>query len=416
MDYVKGALVKNEIQQQFEQLKDSWSGITNVPDDLASWGFPGLTRQGISDALGGMAEMAGLLAQREEFEPNATSRHALLQNIANLRAYITQHIPNNPQPHIPGLLPLIEQARQTLRHWLDESDRPNKRAIPALTERIAEAISRMNDAEQLHRALVTAHELATSSTRDLTSNAKTAETLVEAIKEHRGSSAADAEEAEKFRTRAVADAEEISSLVADFRALKTELVESQTTQQKLFTEFEAYRDKVEAVLADANRTGMAGSFITRKNELTGDIKLWRNVFTLALMGLAVLGFFYIAPSISSQKWEEVLLRLPITGPFVWLGWFAAKQYGYAVRLREDYSYKVASAMAFEGFKREVLEGDELMQQKLLETAVANFGDNPLRIYNGHENHASPIHEVLEKHLRDDKLIDLLKAAFAKIKG
>jgi hypothetical protein len=405
-----------EIQQQFEQLKTSWDAISNVPADLTGWGFPGLTRQEIADAIGGMATTAEQLSEREEFEPSATSKHALLQTIVNLRSYITQHIPSNPQPHIPGLLPLIEQARQTLRHWLEESDRPGKRAIPALTERLAEATSRIRDAEKLHRVLVEACEIAETSKLQLTKDAKSAETLAQEIKLHRTASAADAEETEKSRSRAIEDAEEINTQISEFKSLKAELVESQKTQQKLFTEFEAYRHKVDAVLADANRTGMAGSFITRKNELASDITLWRNVFALALIALAVLGFFYVAPSISAQKWEEVLLRLPITAPFVWLGWFAAKQYGYAIRLREDYAYKVASAMAFEGFKREVQEGDELMQQKLLETAVTNFGDNPLRIYNGHENHASPIHEILEKHLRDDKFIDLLKSAFIRIKG
>jgi hypothetical protein len=57
-----------------------------------------------------------------------------------------------------------------------------------------------------------------------------------------------------------------------------------------------------------------------------------------------------------------------------------------------------------------------MHQKLLETAVTNFGDNPLRIYNGHENHASPLQEIIEKQLGNEKLIDLLKTFLAKLKS
>ena len=55
-------------------------------------------------------------------------------------------------------------------------------------------------------------------------------------------------------------------------------------------------------------------------------------------------------------------------------------------------------------------------RNLLDTAIKNLGDNPIRIYSGHENHASPLHEILEKSLKDEKVMDLLKAIFAKAKG
>ena len=71
----------------------------------------------------------------------------------------------------------------------------------------------------------------------------------------------------------------------------------------------------------------------------------------------------------------LLYRLPVVAPVVWLAWFAAKQYGYASRLSEDYAYKAASAMAFEGYKRE--STDDATKLKLLETAINNFGDNPM---------------------------------------
>ena len=73
-------------------------------------------------------------------------------------------------------------------------------------------------------------------------------------------------------------------------------------------------------------------------------------------------------------------------------------------------------MSFEGYKREASESSEEMQEKLLELAINNFSDNPIRIYNGHENHASPLHEMLDKSLKDQKLMDSVKAFFAKITG
>ena len=57
-----------------------------------------------------------------------------------------------------------------------------------------------------------------------------------------------------------------------------------------------------------------------------------------------------------------------------------------------------------------------MLKNLLDTAIKNLGDNPIRIYSGHENHASPLQEILEKSLKDEKVMDLLKALIAKSIG
>lgn len=408
--------MNTEIQQQFDEIKASWDKITNVPDDLTQWGFPGLTRQGIADALGSMALTAAEISQTNNFVPSSVSWHALLQTINNIRSHVAQHIPSNPQPHIPGFLALIEQGRLTLRNWLEDADGSGKRVIPALTEKLTEATSRITDAESLHNRLLMACKDVESNAQQTISNAEQAALMTQEIRDKNTTSAANLEDADKYLAVALRNSDEINKMLSDVKTLRVELEERKQTQEQLFSEFEIYRDKAESLLEDANRTGMAGSFITRKGELSSDIALWRNIFGLALVSLALLGLFYVAPSLDPQKWQEALLRLPVTAPFVWLGWFSAKQYGYAVRLREDYAYKVASAMAFEGFKREARESSEQMHQKLLETAVTNFGDNPLRIYNGHENHASPLHEIIEKQLGNEKLIDLIKIFLAKLKS
>lgn len=85
-------------------------------------------------------------------------------------------------------------------------------------------------------------------------------------------------------------------------------------------------------------------------------------------------------------------------------------------MREDYAYKTATSLSFEGYKREAGNVNPEMLENLVDTAIKNLGENPVRNYNGLENHSSPLHEILEKSLKDEKLIDLLKAAFAKIKG
>lgn len=208
----------------------------------------------------------------------------------------------------------------------------------------------------------------------------------------------------------------INELVSGFTTLKSELESNKTTQQQLFVEFEAYRTKINDLLDDANRTGMAASFTNRRRWLIAPLLGWIAVFGGSIFGLFQMGVTYLAPIISSGNWEQLPARLALTAPLIWLGWFSAKQYGYTSRLREDYAYKEASAKSFEGYKREAGQVDPAMLKNLLDTAIKNLGDNPIRIYSGHENHASPLHEILEKSLKDEKLMDLVKAIFAKVKG
>lgn len=208
----------------------------------------------------------------------------------------------------------------------------------------------------------------------------------------------------------------INALVSGFTALKTELEANKSTQVQLFEEFEGYRDKIDGLLGDANRTGMAASFTKRKNDLNDPMKAWLIVFGASIVGLVTMGVIYLAPLLETGKLEQLPSRLALTAPFIWLGWFSAKQYGYTSRLREDYAYKEASANSFEGYKREASQVNPEMLKNLLDTAITNLGDNPIRIYSGHENHASPLQEILEKSLKDEKLMDLIKAIFAKVKS
>ena len=140
------------------------------------------------------------------------------------------------------------------------------------------------------------------------------------------------------------------------------------------------------------------------------------MFVGSIGGLFYLGDKYIAPILATSDWAQLPVRLALTAPLIWLGWFSAKQYGYTTRLMEDYAYKEASAKSFEGYKREAGEVDPEMLKNLLDTAIKNLGDNPIRIYSGHENHASPLQELLEKSLKNEKAMDLLKALISKPKG
>lgn len=407
--------MQNDIQTQLEEIKASWDTVTNVPDDLEPWGLPGLTKQSIADSIGGLVEIATNLAALADYEPQAVSRANLQASLKNLRAHVLQHIRSNPQGHIPGTISLIDTIRLTLRSWLEEADQKGRKSVSALSEKLAEAISRMNDAKKLYET-ITENFVASNEAAE---QAKTNTAEIEALKSSSETFSSDistnAGTVNTLLEQVKSNAEEINELTSDFKNLKTVLEDNKVTQDGLFNQFQTYRDTVDGLLRDTNRVTMAASFITRKSELRWPLWIWVTVFMLSIIGLVNISTYYLIPSLAEGKLQEFLIHLPLTAPLVWLGWFSAKQYGYTVRLREDYAYKVASAMAFEGYKREAEETDAELKKKLLDTAINNLSDNPLRVFNNHENHASPLHELLERSLKDEKLLDLLKAIFTKIK-
>lgn len=410
--------MQNDIQLQLEQIKVLWENITVVPEDLTPHGYPGLTRQSITTALGGLCETAAYLATISDYEPSPISRSAVLPHLTNIRTYVAQHIPANPIPHIPGFLSTLDAIQVFLSRWLSEAGKSGNQqdVISALAEQLARATSQIKDANALYEDIKQHHETLTQFLKQASLDSSNASQAKAAIDELLSKSQAANVQLEASVANITTYEGTIKELTGSFLNLKGELENNVLTQQKLFLDFESYRQQAIEILGDTNRAGMAGSFVERKKELKLSIELWERVFVGSLVCLILMAIFLIGPSLSERRWDDLLFRVPLTAPIIWLAWFAAKQYGYNIRLREDYAYKAASAMAFEGFKRESLDESADMRTRLLKTAIKNFGDNPIRIYDGKGNHASPAHEFFEQFTKDGKLMDLLKSIVDKLPG
>ena len=409
--------MQNDIQLQLEQIKDIWEKITNIPEDLTPHGYPGLTKQSITNALGGLCETAAYLTTIDDYEPSPISKSILLPHLTNLRAYVTQHLPPNPIPHFPGFFSIFDAIQGILGRWLSESGKGGNQqeVIVALADKLARATSQVKDANVLYENIKQHHQTLTQLLSQANSDSSNASQAKATIDELLNKSQIAHDQIEASATNIATHEETIKNLTGDFLSLKDELEQNVSTQEKLFQEFENYRQQASDILGDTNRAGMAGSFVARKDELKSSIEVWEKVFVGALVCLILMAVFLISPSLTEHRWDELLFKVPLTAPIIWLAWFAAKQYGYNIRLREDYAYKAASAMAFEGFKRESLD-DADMRTRLLKTAIKNFGDNPIRIFDGKGNHASPAHEFFEKFNKDGKFMDAFKSIVDKLPG
>ncbi len=158
------------------------------------------------------------------------------------------------------------------------------------------------------------------------------------------------------------------------------------------------QDAIKNTLKDVNKFGLASAFQKRKNELRTSVLLWGTLTIIALSVLVYLSYEYakgITAGTGASDPVLYLLKLPTIVATVWLGWFCSKQFGFTVRIREDYAYKTAVSMAFEGYKKETNEVSPELLEQLLKVTILNISLNPVAIFDTKNNHGSPMNEFGE---------------------
>ena len=158
---------------------------------------------------------------------------------------------------------------------------------------------------------------------------------------------------------------------------------------------------IENTLAAANRVGLAKAFENRRKDLDKPLYIWGGIFLAAIVALCGLGGFVIFPNLigrdGANLYQHLLIELPMTIPLIWLGYFSGSRYSYIEKVREDYAFKEATALSFEGFKTETSNVDKELLSKLLSISIENFGQNPIRLYDK-KNSVSPASEALNSEI------------------
>lgn len=185
------------------------------------------------------------------------------------------------------------------------------------------------------------------------------------------------------------------------RDLVDELLSHATTQL----------DIVDGILKRTSQVGMAGAFQERHRALFIPMICWIVLFFVCLACLTWIGKMFVEFAFSSEvvvktSTAEVISRLAITLPLIWGAWFSAKQYTHINQLREDYAYKVAIAMTYHGYKDEANNIHSDMSEKLLDSIVTQFSDNPVRLYKG--DNANSILEAAVKSNKMSEIISVIK--------
>ena len=170
-------------------------------------------------------------------------------------------------------------------------------------------------------------------------------------------------------------------------------------------------------LAAASRAGLAKSFADRATEYDKPRKWWFILFLTSLAGLVLMAALITLPEIKKAIGVERLyyfvVDIPLMLPFVWLAWFSALRFSQLGRLKEDYKFKVASALALDGYREQAEDlNSPALQEKLLDIAITNFGENPLRLMT--KDSAKDAHPLAGAF--DDKtIIEVIKALSDRVR-
>lgn len=249
-----------------------------------------------------------------------------------------------------------------------------------------------------------------------------------------GSSQASATQIEGIKNNVISSETKILSIQSEYEASKNKYIEEEEKYNKLVLSIEANKSKLERsinelgelkkskeeelkviieelddekekikdILGDANRASMAQSFLDRKKELNTPIynsAFWRNIGLVLMSGL-ILIILIVEWNQESFDYFRFFSRLPVVMPLLWLVWSNSQRNNHLIRVQEEYAYKAAVAIAFEGYQRNVDEINDVdLKKLLLELSVTNMGNNPVNLFDKNtKNSPFEIDKIIEKFL------------------
>ena len=164
--------------------------------------------------------------------------------------------------------------------------------------------------------------------------------------------------------------------------------------------------KCEHAYSASTTRGLASAFSNRTQELKKAIIYLSIFLVLSLVVAAWIGsqrISYIQILVEKNVSSDIiftssLLSILVLAAPIWLSWLATKQISQRFRLSEDYAFKAAFAMAYEGYRTEAINLDHELSKRLFEAAINRIDESPVRLID-QESPGSPIHELFSRKTR-----------------
>ncbi len=212
---------------------------------------------------------------------------------------------------------------------------------------------------------------------------------------------------------------------AEFQAIKllseqsseiSEAISAQESKLKdLSNNAENLKQTIEDLLPGAASAGLASAFKERKDSFVWPKRIWGGTFVVSIIALLAVAYFdpvtFEKATIDTNSiFQYFLVRLPFAIPIVWLAIYAGRRHSQALRLEEDYAHKEALSKSFEGYKTQLIDIEEGLQDKeatlnLIERTLEALSLHPGRIYQGKHEDITPAHSLANMFHRKNKSAD-----------
>ena len=174
--------------------------------------------------------------------------------------------------------------------------------------------------------------------------------------------------------------------------------------------YNTFNDKIESLLPGATSAGLASAYHELKESFDSPIKNYSNLFYGSIFSLIFVAFISVTQELGwffiefvdvtklSNLVSNILYKLPLIVPVLWLALFASKRRSEALRLQQEYAHKEALAKSYQNFKTEIEaleQSDPELMKKLLSTAIEAVSKNASDTLDKKHGDKTPAHEGLD---------------------
>lgn len=181
-------------------------------------------------------------------------------------------------------------------------------------------------------------------------------------------------------------------------SIKTQLENILQNQKESTKNWEEESDKlkkeIENLLKGASSVALAKNFADTKKELENSHLLWFGfigslglILTIHFVPIGLMTAFAISLfqdtslnpnsiSISVAQWDELLLKLPMSAPLIWIAWYCQRTISDKRKLSEIYNHKANIMKLYTGFSNAINEKERnnLLTTGTIKEALKNPAD------------------------------------------
>ena len=224
------------------------------------------------------------------------------------------------------------------------------------------------------------------------------------------------EELYKFYTKVFGSKDEDGKIVGGLKQeIEQRIKDLDNFKQEQENIYTKSHERIESLLPGATSAGLAKAYQDMKESFDEPIKNWNQVFigSIIIMFISTFVSFVDIGIVKDNviTWfsfkqmgdftstlNNLLFKLPLYAPLIWLAIFASKRRSENQRLQQEYAHKEALAKSYVSYKMQIDElkqEDKKLLEKLLDSSIDTVAHNASESLDKKHGDSTPIQETIK---------------------